>query len=35
MTFWNLLYFAVGFYFGYNFGVPIVQFIKDFIEGLK
>ena len=35
MTFWNFVYFVAGIVLGYNFGGPIVQFVKDFIEGLK
>ena len=27
-TFWNMVYFLLGLWFGYNFGQPIVQFIK-------
>ena len=32
MTFVELLDFAVGFYLGYKFGVPVVKFIKDLFK---
>lgn len=34
MTFWNFVYMVAGMGVGYYFLPAVVQFIKDFMEGL-
>lgn len=34
-TFWNILYFVLGFYMGYIFGVPLVKLIESIMQEFR